>query len=105
MIIGRYQLEVDILCPHELFQSCGALVVELLEAWFEAAISDMGVQLGIGTDQLVLVSGFDGLGKDSVGVIVIQDHDIFVTFAGDHGETTRLICKNLSRQVDHFGIH
>lgn len=65
----------------------------------------MLVEDGVGSDQFLLVSGFEGFGEDGIGVIVVEDHDILVAFAGDNRETTGLIGKNLSSDFDKFRIH
>jgi hypothetical protein len=53
----------------------------------------------------LLGSGFHGLGEDGTRIVIIENHDVFVAFARDNGESTRLIGENLTGYVNHKCIH
>ena len=81
VIIGGHKLEFNAGRAHELFECVGAFVVQLLELRFQSAIGQMLVQFGVGAQNLLFRPVFKRLSKDGSGVIIINDHYVFVSSA------------------------
>jgi hypothetical protein len=80
---------------HELLEACRTFVVKLLEKWAEATCGKFGVQLGVCLHKFVFTVGFEGLGQNVIAVVVIDNHDVLVAFAGGDRETDRLVAEYL----------
>jgi hypothetical protein len=76
-----------------------------LELGFEAAIGEIPVHSGIDAREFTFGAVFDGFGKDCSGIIVVNDHDVFVSFARCDLKTSSLVGINLSSYRHYFGIH
>ena len=48
VVAGGYQLEVDVVVPHVLFEEAGGFVVQFLEDRFEAAGDEELMDFGVG---------------------------------------------------------
>ncbi len=58
------------------------------------------MQFGVGTDKFMFASGFEGLCENTVAVVVVDDHDVFVTPARGDRETAGLVAEDLARDFD-----
>jgi hypothetical protein len=54
------------------------------------------VQFGVGPNCFVLAAGLEWLGENVVAVVVVDNHDVFVSIARGDGETARLIAKTFA---------
>jgi hypothetical protein len=99
------KLEIDVIFLHKLFACRRALIVQLLELGFESSVGEVLVQFGVSSQEFTFSAVFDGFGQDSGGVVVVNDHDVFIAFAGCDRKTTSLVRINLSRYRHNFGIH
>jgi hypothetical protein len=61
--------------------------------------------VGVGTQDLTFGSVLYGFGQDGGGVVIIYDHDVFVSFAECDQKLSRLIGINMSRYRNNLGIH
>ena len=95
MHMRRDELIIHSFGFHELLEACWTFVVKLLEKWAEAACGKFGVQLGVGSHKFVFTAGFEGLGQNVIAVVVVDDHDVLVAFAGGDRETARLVAEYL----------
>jgi hypothetical protein len=71
-------LEINVVFLECLFKFIGALIVKDMEVWGVAMGLQFGVQLGPASGELGGLACLEGLGKDGVAIIVVEDHDIVV---------------------------
>ena len=64
MIVRGYELEINVILPQELFESCGAFVVQFLELGLQALVGEMLVHARVGSKKFAFGAVFDGFGKD-----------------------------------------
>ena len=81
MIVGWDELELYVLGAHKLLERGAALVVQFLELGFETAVGQIGVEFGVGPQELLFGAVFDGFGEDCGGIVVVDDHDVLVASA------------------------
>ena len=79
---GRCELIGDIVCGEVRFEFCGDLVVEVGEFWFESAGSEVVNDGLVCLDELFLGTAGDCSCMDGIGVIIIEDEDVFVAALG-----------------------
>jgi hypothetical protein len=99
------ELEVGASAADERFEGGRAFIVKNVEQGLEATVAQIGVELGEGVNQGVLVSGLQWFGEDGIGVMVIKNHDIFITTAGGVGKTAGLVAVSLAGEVHDLDCH
>ena len=62
----------------------------------------MLMKFGVRTDEFLFGSVFEWFGQDSGRIIIIDNHDVLIAFAGRDGETACLVGVNLAGDVDEF---
>ena len=105
MVVGRNKLESNVGGAHELLEPRGTFIVEFLELGFESTINQMLMQVGVGTYKFLLGSVFDGFCQDGRRIIIVNDHDVLVAFAGRDRKTSGLVRENLPFDFHDRGIH
>lgn len=82
MQVGWCQLEVNIICMEELAEEGGSFIIQSLELWFEATGNEKGVYFLEGSDDGLCGSILDGLSKDGIAIVVINNKKIVVATGG-----------------------
>ena len=91
-----YELEVDVVVLHVFFEEAGGFVVKFLEDRFESAADEELMSFGVGSQEFFFTARGEGLGEYGVGIVVVDDHDVFVASAGRDGETAGLVAVDLA---------
>ena len=71
----------DALVLEELLERRGAFVVAFLEDRGEAVAFEVGVDAGVGRDEIVCRPRFEGLSENGVGVLDVGYHEVAVALA------------------------
>ncbi len=85
-----------------LFDIRGTFVVHEVHGWAESVCSEVGVEFGGGHELFAFRFVFYRLRQDGVGIVVVQDHDVFATFAGGMRETSGLVAVHFAGDVDRL---
>ena len=89
--VGGYKLKCDSLAAHIILESSWTLVVNHLELGSKAPIGELGMEDGVGSDELCCTSQFYRLGDDCINVTVIEDHAVLAAATGGDGKTASLV--------------
>ena len=71
-----------------------------MELGEKAPIGELGVEYGVGSDELCFTSQFYRLGDDCVAVMVVEDHEVLAAATGGDGEAASLIRGDFASQFD-----
>ena len=74
-----------------MLEASWTLVVKNLEIGAKAPIGELGMEDGVGSDELCFTSRFYWLGDDCITVMVIEDHEVLAAATGGDGETASLV--------------
>ena len=96
-----YELVVNLVFREEIFEKVGCFVVEALQLWSEAALSEGGVNAFEGGEVVGGGTGLHGLCENHVAVVVVDDEDVVVAVAGRGDKASSLVAGNAS--CDWFG--
>ena len=97
MQVGWNELEMFVLCCHELLQDLGALVVQIVHFRCKPAFREYVVDCSVTFEELRATAIFHGFVMNCVGVVVVGYHDVFETAAWCDGESAGLICVKFSQ--------
>jgi hypothetical protein len=101
MLVRRHKLEVDGIGMHESFEVTGGFVVKSVEVGLQTAAGTIVMHLGVATKKFSFGARLEQAGEDDIGVVVVvDDHDIFATFAGSDWEMTSLVAVGLASDLD-----
>ena len=103
MDVGRGELVVNVFSLEVLFQGIGTLIVKSLEAGTAAGTDESVVELGVASlNDLSFATG-KGLNSNVVAVVVIEDEQVVVAFAGGQREAASeiTIAATSGRAVKH----
>ena len=89
--VGGYKLKFDSLAAHIILESRWTFVVKHLELGAKAPIGELGMEDGVGSDELCFTSRFYRLGDDCITVMVIYDHEVLAAATGGDRETASLV--------------
>jgi hypothetical protein len=67
------ELVVDVDAGHELLESGGCFVVELLELWFESALGQESMGSFVGGENFRAGFALHGFNENGVAVVVVKD--------------------------------
>ena len=102
MKVRGNKLKINSLVVHQFFEASRALIVQHLGEWAETAVTQMGVQGGVGADEFMLAARLEGFGEDGITVMVVEDHEVFAAPTGSDRETPRLVGGNFSSDLNGF---
>ena len=71
-----------------------------MELGEKAPIRKLGVEVGVGLDELCFTSRFYRLGDDCVAVMVVENHEVLAAATGGDGETASLVHGDFTSQFD-----
>ena len=91
MQVGGYKLKCDSLAVHKILEASWTFIVKHLELGSKAPIGELGMEDGVGSDELCFTSRFYRIGDDSVAVIVVEDHEVIAAATGGDGEAASLV--------------
>ena len=83
--VGGYKVKCDSLDAHIILEDGWTFIVNHLELGAKAPIGELGVEDGVGSDELCFTSRFYRLGDDFVAVMVIEDHEVLAAATGGDG--------------------
>ena len=66
----------------------------------KATISELGVEDGVGSDELGFAPQFDRLRDDCVAIMVVEYHAIIAAATGGDGEAASFVCGEVTSQLD-----
>ena len=89
--VGGYKLKSDSLVAHIILEASWTFVVKHLELGAKAPIGKLGMEDGVGSDELCFTSRFYWLGDDCISVMVIEGHEVLAASTGGDTETTSLV--------------
>ena len=98
--VGGYKLKCDSLTAHIILEARWTFNVKHLELEPKAPIGELGVEDGLGSDELCFTLRFYQLGDDCIAVMVIEDHEVLAAATGGDGETASLVRVDFSSQFD-----
>ena len=76
-----------------------------MELGAKAPIGELGVENGVGSDELCFTSRFYRLGDDCVSFMVVDDHELLASATGGDGETASLVRGEFTSQFDCLDKH
>ena len=74
--VWRSELEVDVLCLHELLECGGCFVVEFLEQWAKAAGAKETVRPLVSGKNFGAAAVFHGFSVNGVAVVVVEYENV-----------------------------
>ena len=89
--VGKYKLKCDSLAAHIIFEARWTFIIMHLELGTKAPIGEIGMEDGVGSDELCFTSQFYRLGDDCIAGMVIEDHKVLSAVTGGDGEAASLI--------------
>ena len=89
--VGGYKLKFDSLVAHIILEARWTFIVKHLELGVEAPIGELGMEDGVGSDELCFTSRFYWLGGDCVAVMVVEDHEVLAAATGGDREAASLV--------------
>ena len=89
--LGEYKLKCDSLAAHIILAASWTFVVKHLELGSKAPIGELGMEDGVGSDDLCFTSRFYRLGDDCITVMFIEDNEVLAAATGGDGETASLV--------------
>lgn len=94
---SRGELVCYLVCVEEFFEVGGYFVVEGGELRFETPRGEMGDDGFVGFDKLLFGAAGNGAGVDGVGIVLVEDEDVFVAAFGGAYKFSSLIGEDLAR--------
>ena len=91
MQVEVYKLKFESLAAHIILEASWTFVVKHLELGAKAPIGELGMEDGVGSDELCFTSLFYWLGDDCVAVMVVEDHEVLTAATGGDGEAASLV--------------
>ena len=90
MQVGGYKLISDSLAAHIILEASWTLVFKHLELGVKAPIGELGMEDGVGSDELCFTSRFYRPGDDYITFMVIEDHEVLAAATVGDRETASL---------------
>ena len=90
--MGGYKLKFDSLAAQIILEASWIFVVKHLELGAKAPIGELGMEDGVGSDEICFTSRFYWLGDDCVAVMVVEDHEVLAAATGGDGDASSLVC-------------
>ena len=76
---------------HIILEDSWTFVVKHLELGAKAPIGELGMEDGVGSDELCFTSQFYRLGYAFITFMVIEDHEVLAAANGGDGEAASLV--------------
>ena len=73
---GGYKLKCDSLAAHIILEARWTFVFKHLELGAKAPIGELGMEDGVGSDEICFTSRLYRLRDDCVSVMVVEDHEV-----------------------------
>ena len=89
--VGGYKPKCDSLAAHIILDASWTFIVKHLELGAKAQIGEIGMENGVGSDELCFTLQFYSFGDDCVAVMVIEDHEVLAYATGGDGEAASLV--------------
>ena len=89
--VGGYKLKCDSLVAHIILEASWTFIVKHLELGAKAPIGELGMEDGVGSDDLCFTSQFYRLGDGCIAVMVIEDHEVLSAATGGDREAASLV--------------
>ena len=87
---GGVQAESDSLAAYINLEASWTFVVKNLELGAKAPIGELGMEDGVGSDELCFTSRLYRLRDDCVSVMVVEDHEVRAAATGGDREAASL---------------
>ena len=71
----------------------------------KAPIGELGMEDGVGSDELCFTLRFYRIGDDCITVMFIEDHEVLAVATGGDGETASLVSGYFPSQVNYLNKH
>ena len=84
-------MKFDSLAANLILEASWTFVVKHLELGAKAPIGELGMEDGVGSDELCFTSRFYWLGNDCVAVTVVEDHEVRAAATGGDREGDSLV--------------
>ena len=95
MLMGGYKLKCDSLAAHIIFEASWTFIVKHLELRTKALIDELGMEDGVGSDELFFALLFYQLGDDCVAVMIVDDHEALAAATVGDREAASLVRETL----------
>ena len=87
MIVGVGKLVMKLFGFNECDEFLGNFVDNSLKCWNNSCLFLLVVAKGVAGDEMVDLASFDGCCKDGIAVIIVENEDVAVAWAGNERES------------------
>ena len=89
--VGGYKLKCYSLAAHIILEARWIFIVKHLGLGAKAPIGELGMEDGVGSDELCFTPRFYRLGDDCVAFMVVVEHEVLAATTGGDGEAASLV--------------